>query len=132
MPISVLVVDTNPAFLRFVVQYLEEQHSAEICVAGAAFRKPDALALATLYSPRVALVGVSGPISGALQLIADLRRQLPSLVVVVMSQLGSAGYAQIALEAGAAAFVDKDQLRADLASALLQAAYSATPIQTLS
>jgi len=43
-----------------------------------------------------------------------------SLAVVAMSQLGAAGYAQAALEAGAAAFVAKDRLWVDLVLALLQ------------
>ena len=119
-PVSVLVVDFHPAFLRFVVQYLDEQHSNTIRVVGAAFREVDALALATVVSPQVALIGMSGSIDGALKLIADLRRLLPALEVVAMSQLGAAGYAQAALAAGAAVFVDKDQLRAELAPAILQ------------
>jgi DNA-binding NarL/FixJ family response regulator len=121
VPISVLVIDSNPAFLRFVVQYLEERHSEMIRVAGAAFRESDALILAAAISPQVILVGISGPLYTALGLIANVRRLMPSLAVVAMSQLGAAGYAQVALEAGATAFVDKDRLRADLAPAILQA-----------
>ena len=120
IPVSVLVIDSNPAFLRLVVQYLDEQHSETIRVAGAAFRESDALVLATAIGPQVALVGLSGSISSALGLIANVRRLQPSLAIVAMSQLGAAGYAQAALAAGAAAFVDKDRLRVDLVPALLQ------------
>lgn len=121
-PISVLVMDSNPVFLRFVVQYLDERHGETIRVAGAAFRESDALVLAEAIGPRVALVGMSGSIGSALGLIADMRRLLPSLAVVAMCQLGSAGYAQAALDAGADAFVDKDRLRIELVPTILQAA----------
>ena len=131
-PISVLVVDSNPAFLRFVVQYLDEQHSETISVAGAAFRESDALILAAAISPQVVLVGMSGPISRALDLIANLRRRLPQLEVVALSQLGSAGYAQAALAAGADIFVDKDRLRIDLVPAIVQAVYSRSPSKSVS
>jgi DNA-binding NarL/FixJ family response regulator len=120
-PISVLVTDSNPTFLRFVVQYLDDQHNERIQVVGAAFRESDALILAAATGPQVALVGMSGRISSALDLIADLRRLLPSPAIVAMCQLGAAGYAQKALDAGAAAFVDKDLLRLELVPALLQA-----------
>ena len=121
-PVPVLVVDFHPVFLRFVVQYLDEQHSEAIRVVGAAFHEADALALATAISPQVVLIGMSGSIDGALRFIADLRRLLPALEVVAMSQLGAAGYAQAALAAGAAAFVDKDRLRVELAPAILRVA----------
>jgi DNA-binding NarL/FixJ family response regulator len=127
----VLVIDSNPAFLRFVVQYLDEQHSETISVAGAAFRESDALILAAAAGPQAVLVGMSGPASGALNLIANLRRQLPGLDVVAFSQLGSAGYAQAALAAGADIFVDKDRLRADLVPAILQAVYSRSGSQAV-
>ena len=119
-PISVLVMDSNPAFLRFVVQYLEEQHGETVRVAGAAFRTTDALALAAFTNPQVAIIGMSEPIYNALSLIAEIRQRSPSLHVVAMSQLGAAGYAQAALAAGAAAFVDKDRLRAELLPAILE------------
>src|SRR5689334_18796797 len=92
-PVSVLVIDSNPVFLRFVVQFLEEQYSATIHVAGAAFREADALTLAAAINPQAVLIGMSGSIGAALGLIAALRRLLPSLEVVAMSQLGAAGYA---------------------------------------
>jgi DNA-binding NarL/FixJ family response regulator len=130
-PISVLVMDSNPTFLRFVVQYLEEQPGQLFNVAGAAFREADALVLAGAAKPQVALVGMSGPISSALDLMADLQRRLPALAVVAMSQLGEAGYSQAALEAGATAFVDKDRLRIDLVSAIVQAVCSSMPTETL-
>jgi DNA-binding NarL/FixJ family response regulator len=74
---------------------------------------------------------MSGPISRALGLMADLQRQMPALAVVAMSQLGEAGYSQAALEAGAAAFVDKDRLRIDLVPAIVQAVRSRAPAKTL-
>jgi DNA-binding NarL/FixJ family response regulator len=130
-PISVLVMDSNPTFLRFVVQYLEEQPDEIFFVAGAAFREADALILAAAAGPQVALVGMSGPISRALDLIADLQQRLPTLAVVAMSQLGDAGYSQAAMHAGAAAFVDKDRLRIDLVPAIVQAVCSRTPTETI-
>lgn len=129
MPVSVLVIDSNPAFLRFVVQYLDEQYSEMISVAGAAFRQADALTLAAAISPQVALVGMNGPVSATLGLIANLRHLRPSLPVIALSQLGSAGYAQAALAAGADMFVDKDRLQADLVPAIIQAARAMEAVQ---
>jgi len=131
-PVSVLVIESNPVFLRFVVQFLDEQYGETIHVAGAAFREADALTLAAAINPQAVLIGMSGSIGAALGLIAALRRLLPSLEVVAMSQLGAAGYAQAALAAGASAFVDKDQLRVDLAPAILQVANSRLQSQVMS
>jgi DNA-binding NarL/FixJ family response regulator len=124
-------VDSNPTFLRFVVQYLEDQPGQMFQVTGAAFREADALILAAAVNPQVALVGMSGPIASALRLIADLQERLPTLAVVAMSQLGAAGYAQVALKAGAAAFVDKDRLRMDLVSEIVQAVCPKMSTETL-
>jgi len=129
LPITVLVIDSNPAFLRFVVQYLDEQHCETIRVAGAAFRASDALILAAATNPQAALIGMSGSIGSTRGLIADLRRMLPSLDVVAMSQLGAAGYVQAALAAGADAFVDKDRLQVDLVPAIIQAAGARNGLQ---
>ncbi|KPV48842.1 hypothetical protein SE17_35890, partial [Kouleothrix aurantiaca] len=94
----------------------QETHTGRVCVAGAA-RPDEALALAAATRPQVVLVGLSGPVVAALALIAELR-QSGAQHVVAMSQLGSAGYAQAALAAGATAFVDKDRLQIDLVPVL--------------
>ena len=60
VPIAVLVMDSHLAFLRFVVQYLDEQHSQMIHVAGASLRASDALTLAAVTHPHLALIGMSG------------------------------------------------------------------------
>jgi len=121
-PFSMLVFDPHPALLRMLVRYLEEQHSGMLIIAGAAFREADALVLAMATSPEVVLLGMRGPMTHALQLIVALRCLLPTVIIVMMNDLGMAGYAQAALDGGADTFVDKDHLNADLIPAILQVA----------
>ena len=102
MPSLLAGVRPNPALLRLMVRYLEEHHAESLTVARAASCEADALALAAAAHPQVVLLGMYGPAQDALQLIVSLSRLLPSVIVVGMSDLGVAGYAQAALDAGAA------------------------------
>jgi DNA-binding NarL/FixJ family response regulator len=123
MPLfTLLVFDPHPALLGILVRYIEAHHADSLTVAGAAFREPDALALAASAYPQVVLLGMRGAIPDGLGLIAAVRRLLPSAIIVGMSHLGTAGYAQAALDAGADTFVDKDDLKARLLPAILQIA----------
>lgn len=120
-PLSVLVVDANQRFLRSTVRYLAETQPGVIDVVGAVTCLHEALAQAAALRPEVVLVGLSRPVAAALALITELCRSSPCRVVA-MGQLGSAGYAQAALAAGAAIFVDTDRLQSELALALQQGA----------
>jgi DNA-binding NarL/FixJ family response regulator len=123
MPLlSMLIFDTHPALLGILVRYLKEQHAELLTVAGAACREADMLSLAATTCPQIVVLGVCGPMQDTIRLIDAVRRLLPSVIIVAMCQLGMAGYAQAALDAGADIFVDKDDLKRRLVPAILEAA----------
>jgi DNA-binding NarL/FixJ family response regulator len=121
-PFSILVFDSHPALLGALIQHIEAHHAESLAIAGAAFRQSDALVLAAATSPQIVLLGTSGPMQEAARLIEHLHRLLPSAIVVLMTHLGMAGYAQAALDIGADMFVDKDHLNTRLVPAIMQIA----------
>lgn len=117
--LSVLVVNSNPSFLRLLVRYIEDRHADALTVAGAAFRVRDALILAASYQPEAVIVGLSGVEVSGLAFVAEVRRVVPYARVVVIAPMAAAYYADAARAVGADACVASDQLRTDLIPALL-------------
>jgi DNA-binding NarL/FixJ family response regulator len=77
MPFSLLIFESNPGFLRLLVQHVEANHGKTLSIVGAVFREADALALAQATCPQIVLLGMYGPVQKSYQLIDALRSRLP-------------------------------------------------------
>lgn len=119
-PISVLVVDASPAFLRLAVRLLEGLDPGHVLVAGTARSGEEGLALAERLRPQVVLVEVAPP--GAAEIVRRFRERLPSAGLVALARGRVAEERQAALDAGADEFILKARLGTDLWPAIRRAA----------
>jgi len=119
-PISVLLVDDNPSFLRIATRFLE-QHD-DIVVVGAADGGEEALALAQDLQPDVVLIDLAMPGLSGLETIPRLRAMLPAVGIIALTMLDTNSYRQAALEAHANHFVPKASLDRELVPAIRQVA----------
>jgi DNA-binding NarL/FixJ family response regulator len=122
--VRLLIVDDHPLFRQGVRWSLSEE--AEIVVVAEAASAEDALAYldgaAAGQEPNVALVDLNLPGISGLELTRNLRRQYPSIAVVMLSIHENDEQAFNALQAGAAAYRSKEVHPRDLASILRRVA----------
>jgi DNA-binding NarL/FixJ family response regulator len=114
-PITILLVDDNPIFLRLAAGYLE--HFNELMVVATANNGEDGLAKAADLRPQIVLLDLAMPGLSGLEVIPRLRAILPEVSIIILTGHSLAGYEQAALAAGAAEFVPK----ADMSDKLLPA-----------
>ena len=119
-PISVLLVDDNPAFLRIATRFLQEHD--DIVIVGAAGGGEEALALAQDLQPDIVVIDLAMPGLSGLETIPLLRAMLPEVGIIALTVLDINSYWQAALAAGANEFVPKASLSTDLLPAIRRVA----------
>jgi DNA-binding NarL/FixJ family response regulator len=119
-PISILLVDDNPSFLRIATRFLQEHD--DVVVVGTAGGGEEALALAQDLQPDIVLIDLAMPDLSGLATIPLLRIVLPEVGIIALTVLDTNGYRQAALAAGANDFVPKASLDTDLLSAIRRVA----------
>src|SRR5579864_6149056 len=110
--LRVLVVDDNESVRRSICQLLKTQPDLEvICEAtdGA-----DALRKAREHLPDVVLLDVTMPNMDGLEVAGVLKREFPSMHVMIVSQHDSRGFRWAALAAGVSGYVVKSDSARDL------------------
>ncbi len=115
-PISVLLVDDHPAFLRILSDFLHEEE--EILVVGTAETGEEALVKAKEKQPQVILLDLAMPGMTGLDVIPFLRRMMPEVGIIALTLLNANGYRDAALAGGADEFVAKANLHIDLLPAI--------------
>ncbi len=111
-PLRVLVVDDNESVRRSICQILDSQTDIEVicqAVDGA-----DALNQARQHHPDLVLLDITMPTMNGLDAARVLKREFPSLHVVIVSQHDSRGFQWAALAAGASGYVVKSNAAQDL------------------
>lgn len=107
MTIKVFIVDDHPIVRMGFAQLLGAAADIEVCGQAADARATlDALPTA---APNVVIVDVSLGATNGIDLIRDIKEQLPSAVVLVVSMHDEHLYADRALRAGAAGYVMKHE-----------------------
>jgi DNA-binding NarL/FixJ family response regulator len=119
-PISVLLVDDNPAFLRIATRFLQKHD--DTVVIGTADGGEEALALAQDLQPDIVLVDLAMPGVSGLETIPRLRAILPKVGIIALTVLDTNSYLQAAIEAGANDFIPKASLNTDLLPAIRRVA----------
>jgi DNA-binding NarL/FixJ family response regulator len=116
-PISVLMIDDNLTFLRIATRFLDAYD--DVVVVGTVSEGEIALAQVQALQPDVVLVDTAmSSLQEGLKFIAQLRAVLPRGGIIALTLIGTDGYRQAALEAGADDFVPKAAMGADLLSAI--------------
>jgi DNA-binding NarL/FixJ family response regulator len=117
-PISVLLIDDNPIFLRILARFLEERSQLEVIVVGSADGGEKALAKTPLIKPHVILVDLAMPDIHGLELIPRLRKIAPDAIIIALTLMDPRSYRASAIAAGADDFVSKATLETDLLPAI--------------
>jgi len=117
-PISLLLVDDSPTFLRLVSRFLSEQYPDELVIAGLASGGEAGLAQAHALRPDIVLIDLAMPGLPGLKAIPLLRAALPNLGIIALTLMEPNGYRQAAFAAGADEFVSKATLATDLLPAI--------------
>lgn len=117
-PISLLLVDDSPTFLRLVSRFLSEQYPDEVVIGGLAEGGEAGLAQAQALRPDIVLIDLAMPGLPGLTAIPRLRAALPKVGIIALTLMEPNGYRQAALAGGADEFVSKATLATDLLPAI--------------
>ena len=113
---QIVLVDDNQDFLAVSQEFLEAFEGLQ--VVGTATSGPEALDLLNHISPTLLIVDVSMPEMNGLELTQQVKKQWPSLPIIVLTLLDTPLHRQAALQAGADAFVTKASMDDDLIPAI--------------
>jgi DNA-binding NarL/FixJ family response regulator len=118
--IRTLVVDDSAEFMRAVCSYLEVLPNIAVIAKGRNGR--EAVALAHEWMPDLVLMDVKMPEMTGPEAASQLAKELPDVVVILMSAFEDEEVRRATKESGAFAFVMKEELTRDLPILLEQAA----------
>jgi DNA-binding NarL/FixJ family response regulator len=118
-PISVLIVDDQPPFLRAVRQLLES--TRRFTILAEATSGEEALDLAVQLRPQLVLMDVRLPGLTGIQATRHIVDRLPETVVVLVSTHRRADLPSGLEDCGAAAFTRKEDVDPDALVAMVEA-----------
>lgn len=110
-PVRVVVVDDNSDIRNGLRGLLE---ALGVSIVGEAGNGREAIEQAYLLRPELMLLDVSMPVMGGFAAARILRRSMPHMRIIFVSQHGDSAYAEEALELGASAYVLKRTATVDL------------------
>jgi DNA-binding NarL/FixJ family response regulator len=119
-PLRVLLVDDQPLFLEALALTLAVDERLE--VVGEAHDGLEAVRLARVLEPDLVLMDLDMPVMDGIEATLRIRETLPSASVLIVSGSDSAQDLDRARRAGAAGYVTKSRLAADLRGAIVAAA----------
>ena len=118
--VRVLIADDNGLFRSALEAILVRE--GEITVVGRATDGEEAAELAKQFGPDVVLMDLSMPVMDGFEATRRISSEMPGTAVVVLTGSADETDVQRAREAGAAGYVTKDRILADLVEAILSAA----------
>jgi CheY-like chemotaxis protein len=116
--IRVLIADDHRMFAEALVAILGTDDRLEI--AGQAGDGAEAVRLALKARPDVILMDISMPVMDGLQATKQIRKQWPTARVLMLTGSNSRSDVDRAREAGAAGYVTKERVAAELIDAILE------------
>jgi two-component system, NarL family, response regulator LiaR len=118
--IRVLIVDDHRMFAEALEAILATDQRLE--VAGHAADGAEAVSVALRTRPDVILMDIAMPIMDGLQATKQIRKQWPQACVLMLTGSNSRTDVDRAREAGAAGYVTKERIAAELIDAILELA----------
>jgi DNA-binding NarL/FixJ family response regulator len=116
MAVRILIVDDHEIFRRGLRSLLESRADWEVC--GEAIDGQDAVEKAKQLQPEVIVLDITMPRLNGLDATALLRKEVPTAKIVILSQHQPALMKQVALTAGAGAYVTKSEVSRELMAAI--------------
>ena len=121
LPITVVLADAHAMFRRTLRRLLDVEKT--VSVVDEASDLPSAIEYVQRRRPRVLVLDLDIPSGSTIEVIRQLRTQLPWTEIVVLTTEESAFVAKQLLAAGALAFVFKDRAETELLEAVHRAAH---------
>jgi DNA-binding NarL/FixJ family response regulator len=118
--IRVLIADDHRMFAEALEAILATDRRLE--VAGHAGDGAEAVSLALKVRPDVTLMDIAMPVMDGLQATKQIRKQWPTACVLMLTGSNSRTDVDQAREAGAAGYVTKERIAAELIDAILEIA----------
>lgn len=117
-PLRLLLADDHTLLRKTLVGFLEEQDN--FLVVGEASDGNEALRLALELKPDVLILDLNMPGKGGLDVLPDLREQIPALKVLVLTGRNEDWYIMQALRAGAHGYMLKSSEESDLLDGIVK------------
>lgn len=121
---KILVADDHAIIRRGLIQILTEE--PDMTVVGEAQNAEELLDLTHEQAWDIAILDVSMPGRGGLEILKDLKSQYPTRPVLILSVHPEDQYAVRALKAGAAGYISKDSAPGELVRAVRKALQGGT------
>jgi DNA-binding NarL/FixJ family response regulator len=119
-PARVLIADDHTLFAEALEAILSGD--GRVRVIGRAGNGEEAVRLAADLDPDVVLMDISMPVMDGIEATARIREQKPGTRVLILTGSDAAADIDAARRAGAAGYVTKDRIAAELVQAILDAA----------
>jgi DNA-binding NarL/FixJ family response regulator len=116
--IRVVVADDHRLFAQALEAILASDDRIE--VAGHAADGAEAVRLALAVDPDVVLMDIAMPVMDGFQATKQIRKQKPTACILMLTGSNSRTDVDRAREAGAAGYVTKDRIAAELIDAILE------------
>ena len=116
-PVRVLIADDHLLFAEALVAILGADERIE--VVGQARDGREAVALATSLHPDVTLMDISMPVMDGIEAARRIREALPRACILMLTGSNSPTDVDRARQAGAAGYVTKDHIAAELVDTIL-------------
>lgn len=119
-PVRVLVVDDEQPFVDMVQALLASDDRIE--VVGTAGNGREAVELALSLQPDVTLMDISMPVMDGIEAVRRIRAERPQATVLMLTGSSAASDVDRSRQAGAAGYLTKDRVGAQLIETVLAAA----------
>lgn len=114
----VIIVDDHPPMRRGLAQLINSEIDLKTC--GEAGNIPEALALIETLKPDIIIVDLALKNASGLDLIKVLKKDFPSLPILVLSMQSESVFAERVLRAGARGYIMKEETTENVIKALRQ------------
>ncbi len=114
----VIIVDDHPSMRKGLAQLINQESDLQTC--GEAGNIPEALLVIESLKPDIVMVDLVLKDASGLDLIKDLKKNFPSLPILVLSMQNESVYAERALRAGARGYIMKEETTENVVEALRQ------------
>ena len=126
--VQILIVDDNEMVRRGVKLLLRSRPLYAVC--GAADNGKEALEKARDLHPNLILLDISMPGSNGFEIAVAIRREFPSVKIIILSQHDKERLLPRAVEAGSDACIDKNSLSTELLATIQRVLDNVNTLET--